>query len=154
MKSLRHVTSQERDPREPWISRADFLEKAVGDRVKYLRSNLPGRGRDGGLSQAELAAAVGAEGGAYTVRRWEKGENEPRAFRAKLAELCPLYEPQDFLRDGAAGVSLESVDARLQELADLVAELNKLNRQALEALAARSANASPQVRRRAGGTKR
>lgn len=141
--SLRHVTS--REPLKPWIPREAFLKKSVADRVKYVRTNLPGRGRGGVMSQAQLAAAVEADGGAHTVRRWEQGKHEPREKKGKLATLTPDYQAQDFVSREAEGVSLESIDARLEALEGRIEKMIALTEDALRLLRAarkRTAQAS------------
>jgi DNA-binding XRE family transcriptional regulator len=98
----------------PWLARPDFLELSVADRVRYVRRNLRGRAQDGGMTQPELAAAVGIRDSRHhTIINWEKGKSEPKRYKKSLSDLTP-YEPDDFVvQRGAAGVSLESLDARL-----------------------------------------
>jgi DNA-binding XRE family transcriptional regulator len=66
------------------MSRAGFLEMSVADRVRYVRRNLAGRAEDGGMTQPELAAAVGIPSSRHhTVIRWEKGASEPKPLQGR-----------------------------------------------------------------------
>lgn len=126
MNALRHVTYH---PKEPWLPYADFIKKGLAERVKYVRGNLRDK-NERAVSQAMLAAAVGLSSGHHGVRRWEKGAQPQAENRQALAAITP-YPPYAFTRLGAEGVSLESIDARLQSLEDQVTEAVTLMKEAL-----------------------
>lgn len=134
MFALRHVTYHERNP---WISHAELVQKPLAQRIRYVRSNLSLHPGGPELTQPEFAAAAGGvASGHHGVVRWEKHGQQPREeTRKALAEITP-YPPEVFLREPGAGVSLASIDARLQELADDVAKATTLMEEALQLLRA------------------
>lgn len=115
--ALRHVTYQ---PREPWIPEDDLvLQKTLGDRVKYVRTNLVDE--DGNvMTQPMFAKAVGLAEGQHGVIAWERRGTEPRSqARERIAALTQgEYRAAVFSRRGAEEILVESAAPRLRSLED------------------------------------
>lgn len=137
----RHVTYRERNP---WIPYAELLEKPLPDRMRYVRGNITTEEGGPELTQPEFVAAVGGglKSGHHAVVRWEKHGQQPRIeTREALARITP-YPADAFLREPGAGVSLASIDARLQSLEGDLAKLTTLLEEALGLLRASPRRAS------------
>ncbi len=124
-------------PRVPWVSYADLLAMPLGDRVKYVRTNLGPNGnvaasrRALGMNQDEFATAVGAPDRHADIR-WEKG-TEPRDYAERIAALTP-YPAEAFLRTEEAGLSLATIDLRLRSLEPVLDEVVGLVRESVTLL--------------------
>lgn len=130
---LRHVTYRER---EPWVPEEDLvLTKTLGERIKYVRTNLVGED-DQPMTQPELARVAGLKRGHHGVMRWEKGEAEPRATaRERIAALAgSTYRPEVFSRSGAEELVVESAVPRLRSLEARAERAERSLRRILRAL--------------------
>lgn len=127
---------------------AELSRAAIAQRIATAR-------KQAGLDQPELADLMHVH--FRTIQDWESPKKQATPWD-RLDELAAVTDvSKEWLLHGERAevvADAPSILRRLGELADLVADLNKLNRQALEALAAQSASASQQARRQAAGTKR
>ena len=113
--ALRHVTYRARDP---WMAEDDLvLTKTLGERIKYVRTNLVDS--DGQpMTQPAFAKAVGLAEGQHRVIGWERKGSEPRErARKAIADLTDgAYRHQVFSRGGAEVLVKEIAVPRLQRL--------------------------------------
>lgn len=135
---LRHMTFDDLG----WLPFADFLELPLGQRVKYVRTQL-------GLTQDEFARAVGTSSGRQAVIGWEKGR-EPRDFAEGIAGLTP-YPAAAFRRSEEGAISLATLDLRLRSLEMQLQQAVILMQEALALLhgSQRRSGEGAQPRRRA-----
>lgn len=147
-------------PRVAWQPLDVLMGMSIGDRVKYVRTNLATdrpRARREYLTHDEFAQAVGAPE-RQSVIRWEKGST-PKRYAERIAMLTP-YPPAAFGAPGEAELVRESLGNRLREVEELVATLRSEHASFVEgvlgrlaALEAAPARAKPRSTQQSTGQK-
>lgn len=106
----------------------EFLTLTLPERIKWLHGPHGPRGR---LSHDRFAKILGTT--RQSVINWEKGANEPRGYREKLAEFSG-FSPEAFSRRGAEEPAAESIGGRLEALEAAVEQQGRETTRALRAL--------------------
>jgi hypothetical protein len=109
-----------------WLPLEDLLGLPLGDRIRYVRTNLAtprATARNPGMSHDDFAAAVGAPDRGAPIG-WEKGR-VPRAYRERIAALTP-YPPAAFGGAGEAELVRETLGRRLRLLEAEVGERGRV----------------------------